>query len=141
MIKLIIIMIIAPAFFTADNCRDWFNSLNIRQDRDCLTKCLTAPAGMGTFTCTKQCSEFCESNDNVKNPSKQEVINYIAEQCRKKGLPEQVGLAIAWLENRMKQFTNSRPACNENRSKNNKLLSADWGIMQINDKNQERLEI
>ena len=88
---------------------------------------------METFSCTKRCREFCKTSNVNKNPSKQEVINYITQQCTKKRLPVQTTLAIAWIENKLIQFENNNPAGNKNRDKRNKLISTDWGIMQIND--------
>jgi hypothetical protein len=63
------------------------------------------------------------------NPSKQEVIDYITEQCRITGLPEQLGLATAATESDLTQFhKDGTPLRSSNPD------SADWGIMQINDK-------
>jgi hypothetical protein len=63
------------------------------------------------------------------NPTKQEVTDYITEQCRITGLPEQLGLATAATESNLTQFNkDGTPLCSSNPD------SADWGIMQINDK-------
>jgi hypothetical protein len=63
------------------------------------------------------------------NPTKQQVAEYIIEQCREIGIPEQLGLATASTESEMTQFNkNGVPYQNNNPS------STDWGIMQINDK-------
>jgi hypothetical protein len=63
------------------------------------------------------------------NPSKQEVADYITGQCRAIGLPDQLGLATATTESDLTQFNkDGAPLCGSNTD------SADWGIMQINDK-------
>jgi|WetSurMetagenome_2_1015567.scaffolds.fasta_scaffold02980_7 hypothetical protein len=62
------------------------------------------------------------------NP-KQEIIDYINYVCDKKGLPRQIGLAIAWTESDMTQFNKN----NNTYFNKNKDGSTDWGIMQIND--------
>jgi len=131
-IKLIFtIIIFSSSIAVADDCTDWFK--NLKLDSDCLSSCLTAETGMGTFFCTKRCKEFCKASTLDKNPNKQEVINYIIQQCTKKGLPIQIVLAIAWMENKLVQFKNNNPVGNKNRDKKGKLISTDWGIMQIND--------
>lgn len=63
------------------------------------------------------------------NPSRQEVIAYITEQCRELGIPEQLGLATAITESGMTQFNKDGTPC-----RNFNPSSSDWGIMQINDK-------
>ncbi len=134
MIKLIFITIIFGfSIASADDCADWFKNLNLKLDSNCLSGCLTAETGMGAFFCTKRCTEFCKISNVDKNPSKKEIINYINQQCTKRGLPKQIGLAIAWIENKMVQFEDGNTVGNKNRDKKGKLISTDWGIMQIND--------
>jgi RHS repeat-associated protein len=80
--------------------------------------------------------EFNPLGSNLgKNPSRQEIIDYITQQCEKIGLSVQIGLATAWTESGMKQFyDNGKTSICENKDKNNNLTSTDWGMMQINDK-------
>lgn len=62
------------------------------------------------------------------NPSYQEAVNYIIQQCNAIGLPARIGLAIAWTESGMRQFKNDgTPVKGDNGT------SADWGMMQLND--------
>lgn len=62
-------------------------------------------------------------NSQGKNPSYQEVYNYIKAYCNQLGLPAQIGLAIAWTESGWRQFN----------SDGSVLVSGnDYGIMQIN---------
>ncbi len=63
------------------------------------------------------------------NPTKREVMDYIAAQCRMIGIPPQLGLATAATESSMTQFAKDGSAYRGVNSD-----SADWGIMQINDK-------
>ncbi len=84
---------------------------------------------------TKNAIEYINNQLYGKNPSRTEVIDYIKEECERIGLPVEIGLAIAWTESRMQQFDkNGKPVVNENKDKNDQVVSADWGIMQINDK-------
>lgn len=130
---LVIILLLSSSLVFADDCFDWFKRLNLKSDSNCLSSCLTAEIGMGTFSCTRRCKEFCKSPTIDRNPSKQEVVNYITRQCIKKDLPAQIGLTIGWMENKFVQFKNNTPVGNRNRDKKGKLISSDWGIMQIND--------
>ncbi|MDD4048767.1 MAG: M15 family metallopeptidase, partial [Clostridia bacterium] len=69
------------------------------------------------------------------NPSYTETVNYITQQCKEIGLPVDIGLAIAWTESGMTQFNEDGIAKkNENKRKDGKVVSVDWGIMQLNDK-------
>ncbi|WP_273321567.1 peptidoglycan-binding domain-containing protein [Vallitalea guaymasensis] len=69
------------------------------------------------------------------NPSYDEIVNYIEQYCDEIGLPKDIGLAIAWTESRMTQYEGDNLAnANENKNKNGKVTSTDWGIMQLNDK-------
>ena len=45
----------------ADTCQDWFNSLNLKKDSMCLSKCESAMVGMDTFMCHDRCEEFCKN--------------------------------------------------------------------------------
>ena len=82
---------------------------------------------------TNKAIEYLDNQLNGKNPSRQEVIDYIKKECERIGLPEQIGLAIAWTESRMKQYDEKgKPLAGENK-KDGKTVSTDWGIMQIND--------
>lgn len=63
------------------------------------------------------------------NPTRQEVTDYITEQCRLLEIPAELGLATAATESDLTQFNkDGMPVCGSNSD------SADWGIMQINDK-------
>lgn len=63
------------------------------------------------------------------NPTRQEVMDYITKQCRILGIPAELGLATAVTESDLTQFNkDGMPVCGSNKD------SADWGIMQINDK-------
>lgn len=63
------------------------------------------------------------------NPTRQEVTDYITDQCRIIGIPAELGLATASTESDLIQFgKDGMPVCGSNSD------SADWGIMQINDK-------
>jgi hypothetical protein len=63
------------------------------------------------------------------NPTQQQVIYYITEQCRQMGIPAQLGLATAATESGMLQFNkDGTPLQNSNPD------STDWGLMQINDR-------
>lgn len=64
---------------------------------------------------------------NAQNPTRQEIINKISAACKKKGIPELLGLATAWTESSgFKQFT----------SDGNFKISSDngLGMMQITNK-------
>jgi hypothetical protein len=63
------------------------------------------------------------------NPPKQEIVNYITEQCKQIGIPLQLGLATAKTESDMNQFIKDGTPL-----KNSNPDSSDWGIMQVNDK-------
>lgn len=63
------------------------------------------------------------------NPTKQEVTNYITEQCRAIGIPAELGLATAATESDLTQFNKDGMPLRGSNSD-----STDWGIMQINDK-------
>lgn len=92
-IKLTIIILLLPASLIADDCLDWFKDLNIKQGNDCLTSCLIAPVGMGTFACTKRCKEFC-SNKNEKTE-----YEYLAKTLygEARGENYESMVAIAWV--------------------------------------------
>lgn len=69
------------------------------------------------------------------NPSYTEIVNYIESECKKKGLPTEIGLAIAWTESSMSQYNKHGKALSgKNKRKDGTVSSTDWGIMQINDK-------
>ena len=73
-----------------------------------------------------------DANSNLApgiNPSRPEIVDYITEQCRELGIPEQLGLATATTESGMTQFNKDGTPC-----RNSNPSSSDWGIMQINDK-------
>jgi hypothetical protein len=61
---------------------------------------------------------------------KKEIIAYIKKKATEMGIPEQLALATAWTESEMRQFQSDgkTPLSSGNPD------SADWGIMQINDK-------
>ncbi|HBE77739.1 MAG TPA: hypothetical protein DDW65_08120 [Firmicutes bacterium] len=63
------------------------------------------------------------------NPTKQQVADYVVEQCREIGVPEQLGLATAFTESEMTQFNKDGTVYHGSNPD-----STDWGIMQINDK-------
>lgn len=63
------------------------------------------------------------------NPTRQEVADYITEQCQAIGIPTQLGLATAATESDLKQFNKDGMTLRGSNSD-----STDWGIMQVNDK-------
>jgi hypothetical protein len=63
------------------------------------------------------------------NPTKQEVADYITEQCRALGIPAELGMATATTESDLTQFNKDGMPLGGSNSD-----STDWGIMQINDK-------
>ncbi len=63
------------------------------------------------------------------NPTKQEVADYITEQCQIIGIPAQLGLATAATESNLNQFNKDGTPLRGSNSD-----STDWGIMQVNDK-------
>jgi uncharacterized FlaG/YvyC family protein len=83
---------------------------------------------------TNKTIEYLDSQLKGTNPSRRAAIDYITKECERIGLPVKIGLAIAWTESRMKQYNKSgKPLAGENK-KDGKVLSTDWGLMQINDK-------
>jgi peptidoglycan hydrolase-like protein with peptidoglycan-binding domain/uncharacterized membrane-anchored protein YhcB (DUF1043 family) len=68
------------------------------------------------------------------NPSYTEIVDYIKLRCAAIGLPEDIGLAIAWTESSMTQFNKDGNTKNNKNYINGIVDSTDWGIMQINDK-------
>ncbi|GKX28612.1 hypothetical protein SH1V18_10920 [Vallitalea longa] len=81
-----------------------------------------------------------QSTREYGNPSYKEIVDYIKNKCNEIGLPEDIGLAIAWTESGMTQFKGDNiPEANINKNS-----SQDWGIMQLNDRywgdNLERIQ-
>lgn len=68
------------------------------------------------------------------NPSYTEIVSYIKTKCAAIGLPEDIGLAIAWTESSMTQFYNNGSTKKNDNYVNGVIDSTDWGIMQLNDK-------
>lgn len=74
-------------------------------------------------------SNIREANFPGVNPTKQQVAEFIINECREIGLPEQLGLATAVTESEMTQFhKDGAPLGHGNAD------STDWGVMQVNDK-------
>jgi hypothetical protein len=89
-----------------------------------------------TSTATPTVTPTPTSTQNLRiQPATKQIADYIKLQCRSKGLPQQIGLAIAWTESKMTQFTKGGSTIkNENKDPSSgKIASTDWGIMQIND--------
>jgi hypothetical protein len=74
-------------------------------------------------------SDIQETTFPGLNPSKGQVAEYIINECKEIGLPEQLGLATAMTESEMTQFNKDGTPF-----RHGNFDSTDWGIMQINDK-------
>ncbi|MCM3269588.1 C40 family peptidase [Paenibacillus elgii] len=68
------------------------------------------------------------------NPSYSEIIDYITIKSKEMGLPTDIALAIAWTESKMTQFTKDGQCYKGENKVDGKVVSTDWGIMQLNDK-------
>lgn len=79
--------------------------------------------------------EAKESVQKNVNPSRAETHALLKTAAKKHKVPEDVIFAVAWQESNWKQFEDDGSVVRgENRGKKGRLLSTDWGIMQINDK-------
>jgi len=66
-----------------------------------------------------------EGDASSGNPNLLEVANYIRSTCSSRGLPFEIGLAIAWTESGWNQFNSDGSPLGSS--------TGDWGIMQINE--------
>ncbi len=83
----------------------------------------------GTLKPVGKISHTREASFTGINPTRQQVAEFIINECRGIGLPEQLGLATAVTESEMTQFhKDGAPLGHGNAD------STDWGIMQVNDK-------
>ena len=64
--------------------------------------------------------------NSAVNPSYQEIVNYINDQCNAIGIPVDIGLAIAWTESGMTQF-GEKDKAKKCINKEGEITSTDWG--------------
>jgi len=68
------------------------------------------------------------------NPSKSEIKTIIESTAKKHKVPSNILLAIAWKESGWHHYNdNGTVVEGRNLNKKGKLISTDWGIMQVND--------
>jgi hypothetical protein len=68
------------------------------------------------------------------NPTYAEIEKKLEAAADKYGVPRDVMKAVAWQESFWEQFdSKGNPTVQNNRGRGGKILSRDWGIMQIND--------
>ena len=73
--------------------------------------------------------------DQLKtNPSSQEIRKLLDAAAKKHKVPNEIVYAVAWHESGWKHFEDDGTVVqNENLNKKGRVVSTDWGIMQIND--------
>jgi hypothetical protein len=60
--KLIIILIAIVNFpFDSSACEAWFEKLKIKDPKQCIIKCSTAPVDMSNYLCRSQCDQLCKN--------------------------------------------------------------------------------
>jgi len=68
------------------------------------------------------------------NPSKAEIKELIVSTAKKHKVPADIALAVAWKETGWNHYSDDGTVvAGRNCNKNGKLISTDWGIMQVND--------
>lgn len=68
------------------------------------------------------------------NPNRYQIDQEIDRVSEQHGLPPDLLKSIAWQESGWQQYARGHVLRNENRGKDGRLLSTDWGIVQVNDR-------
>ena len=57
---IMVVGLFVSATALGDSCKEWFQNAKLKPGKDCLTRCVSTPTGMGTFYCADSCEELCQ---------------------------------------------------------------------------------